>query len=145
MPTIELTHEKLDEQALLDSVRSNLAGAIVVFVGTTREITGDRRTVSLDYEAFEELAVSELTRLGREAENRWGLTGCTIVHRLGNVPVEESSIVLAASAPHRRDALEAVGWLIDEIKKTVPIWKRERYADGTEEWVHPTPPAEGTS
>ncbi|GAB6166361.1 molybdenum cofactor biosynthesis protein MoaE [Thermostilla marina] len=138
MPTIELTHEKLEEQAVLDSVRSNLAGAIVVFVGTTRELTGDRRTVSLDYEAFEELAVSELNRLGCEAEKKWHLTGCRIVHRLGNVPVEESSIVIAASAPHRRNAFEAVAWLIDEIKKTVPIWKRERYADGTEEWVHPT-------
>lgn len=139
MPDIRLTDQAIDEQAVLESVRTNAAGAAVLFVGTTREFTAGRRTVTLHYEAYREMAEAELHKLATEAGKRFDLCHCAVVHRLGEVPLGETSIVIAVSAPHRADAFEAGRWLIDTIKQTVPIWKREQYDDGSNHWIHPDP------
>lgn len=132
-----LTHEPIDVAGILESVQSPAAGAVLLFLGTTREMTDGRRTVSLDYEAYPEMAEARLAELLDAACRRWQLTGCRIVHRLGHVPLAEASVAIAVSSPHRAAAFEAGQWLIDEIKREVPLWKKENWADGTSEWVHP--------
>jgi molybdopterin synthase catalytic subunit len=134
---ISLTHGAIDSAAVLSSVASNDAGAVVLFLGTTREFTHGRQTTSLDYECYPEMAERKLAELEAEARRRWPLTGCSIVHRLGHLELGEASIAIAVSSPHRQVAFEAGKWLIDTIKEVVPIWKQENWADGTSEWVHP--------
>jgi molybdopterin synthase catalytic subunit len=134
---IELTGEPIDTQAILQSVHSPGAGAMVLFVGTTREMTADRRTDFLRYECYEEMARAKLGGLADDALERWPLIKCAIVHRLGRVEVGETSVAIAVSAAHRRPAFDAGQWLIDRIKDVVPIWKQENWADGTSQWVHP--------
>ncbi len=141
---IEITHDEIDTGALLRAVESNLAGAAVLFLGTTREMTGDRRTRSLVYEAYEAMAHKKMTQLAEEATRRWSLTGCAIVHRLGELGLREASVAIAVSSPHRQVAFEAGKWLIDTLKEVVPIWKQENWADGTCEWVHPGQPPSAT-
>jgi molybdopterin synthase catalytic subunit len=137
---IEITHQEIDSSALLREVESNLAGATVLFLGTTREMTGELRTQSLVYEAYETMARQKMAELADEARRRWPLTGCAIVHRLGHLELREASVAIAVSSPHRQDAFEAGKWLIDTLKEVVPIWKQENWADGTCEWVHPGQP-----
>jgi len=134
---IALTTQPIDTAALLAQVSSHVAGALVLFLGTTRETTAGRRTASLDYECYPEMAERKLAELEAEARRRWPLTGCAIVHRLGHLELGEASIAIAVSSPHRQQAFEAGKWLIDTIKEVVPIWKQENWADGTSEWVHP--------
>lgn len=134
---IALTDQPIDSTALLAQVSSHAAGAVVLFLGTTRELTAGRRTASLDYECYPQMAEKKLAELEAEARRRWPLTGCVIVHRLGHLELGEASIAIAVSSPHRQQAFEAGKWLIDTIKEVVPIWKRENWEDGTSEWVHP--------
>src|SRR5436190_24360920 len=134
---IAITHQGIDTESLLNSVASNEAGAVVLFLGTTREFTQGRQTASLDYECYPEMAEKKLAELEAEARRRWPLTGCLIIHRLGHLELGEASIAIAVSSPHRHDAFAAGQWLIDTIKEVVPIWKQENWADGTSEWVHP--------
>jgi molybdopterin synthase catalytic subunit len=137
---IELTNQPIDSAAILEKVQSNQAGAVVLFLGTTREFTGDRRTTSLDYEAYPAMAESKLGALEAEARRRWPLCQCVIVHRLGHLELGEASVAVAVSSPHRGEAFEAARWLIDTLKLVVPIWKKENWSDGTTEWVHPDQP-----
>jgi molybdopterin synthase catalytic subunit len=134
---IALTDQPINAAAVLQQVASSEAGAVVLFLGTTREFTHGRRTASLDYECYPEMAQKKLAELEAEARRRWPLINCVIVHRLGHLEVGEASIAIAVSSPHRHDAFAAGQWLIDTIKEVVPIWKQENWADGTSEWVHP--------
>jgi molybdopterin synthase catalytic subunit len=134
---IELTRSPIDVAAVLAPVQSPAAGAAVLFLGTTREFTGRRQTVSLTYEAYEEMARKQLQTLATEACRQWALVGCAVVHRLGKVPVGDVSVAIAVSSAHRNAAFEAGKWLIDRIKEVVPIWKEEFQADGTRRWIHP--------
>jgi molybdopterin synthase catalytic subunit len=134
---IQLTNEPIDTAEIADQARSANAGAIVLFLGTTREFTGDRQTVALSYEAYREMAERRLADLEAEARRRWPVIECIIVHRLGLVPLTQSSVAIAVSTPHRADAFAAGQWLVDSLKADVPIWKREQWSDGTSEWVHP--------
>ena len=134
---ISLTHDPIDYQQLTESVRSNDAGAVVVFLGTVREMTGGRQTVALDYDAFPEMAQAKLAELEAEVRSKWPVTDIGIVHRLGRLELGEISVAAAVSCPHRADAFEAGRYLIDRLKVVVPIWKQENWADGTTEWVHP--------
>jgi molybdopterin synthase catalytic subunit len=137
---VSLVHGAIDTAAVLSTVASDAAGANVLFVGTTRGITAGLVTRSLEYEAHEPMARGELDRLRGEAIERFGLEACAIVHRLGVVPVGEASVAIAASAPHRREAFAAAEWLMEEVKRVVPVWKREEAADGARTWVHPDGP-----
>jgi molybdopterin synthase catalytic subunit len=134
---VSLTDQLIDPSTILAQVASHDAGAVVLFLGTTREFTHGRRTASLDYECYPEMAEKKLAELEAEARSRWPLTDCSIVHRLGHLQLGEASIAIAVSSPHRGDAFAAGQWLIDTIKQDVPIWKQENWADGTSEWVHP--------
>ncbi|HXT61124.1 MAG TPA: molybdenum cofactor biosynthesis protein MoaE [Pirellulales bacterium] len=134
---IALTDRPIDAAAVLERVSSPLAGAVVLFLGTTREMTGERRTQHLDYECYPEMAVKKMAELEAEARRRWHLTECALVHRLGRLEIGEASVAIAVSSPHRQAAFEAGQWLIDTLKEVVPIWKQETWADGATEWVHP--------
>ena len=134
---IELSDKPIDSGALVERASSPQAGAVVLFLGTVRESTRGRRTLWLDYECYPEMARSKLEELEAEARRRWPIVACEIVHRLGRLELGEASVGVAVSAPHRRDAFEAGQWLIDTLKEVVPIWKREHWADGSTEWVHP--------
>jgi molybdopterin synthase catalytic subunit len=134
---IRLTHDPIDIPGLLDVVGSSQAGAVVLFLGTTREFTHGRQTVSLDYECYHEMAEKQMVELETDARRRWPIIECGIIHRLGHIGLGEASVAIAVSTPHRRDAFEAGQWLIDTLKQVVPIWKKENWADGTSEWVHP--------
>jgi molybdopterin synthase catalytic subunit len=135
--SVSLTIAPIDATAVVAEVSSNNAGAVVLFLGTTRELTRGRRTASLDYECYPKMAEQKLAELEAEARGRWPLTGCSIVHRLGRLELGEASVAIAVSSPHRADAFAAGQWLIDTIKEVVPIWKCENWADGSSEWVHP--------
>ncbi len=134
---IRLTHDPIDHADVLQTVASTAAGAIVLFLGTAREMTAGRRTASLEYECYEEMAQKELAALEAEARDRWELVDCAIAHRLGSTGLGEASVAIAVSSAHRAAAFEAGRWLIDRIKEVVPIWKKENWADGTSQWVHP--------
>ncbi|MGI8981540.1 MAG: molybdenum cofactor biosynthesis protein MoaE [Pirellulaceae bacterium] len=134
---ISLTHSPIDPSAILAQVASNDAGAVVLFLGTTREFTKGRQTASLDYECYPQMAEAKLTELEALAREKWPLMHVAIVHRLGRLELGEASIAIAVSSSHRQAAFEAGKWLIDTIKEDVPIWKQENWADGTSEWVHP--------
>jgi molybdopterin synthase catalytic subunit len=134
---IEITDAPIDYAALTERVRTPRAGAVCLFLGTARELTGGRRTAALDYEAYPEMARKTMAELELEARHRWPVLEAALVHRLGHLEPGEVSVAVAVSCPHRRDAFDACRWLIDTLKEVVPIWKKETWADGTEEWVHP--------
>jgi molybdopterin synthase catalytic subunit len=134
---IEITEAPIDHAAITERVRSHQAGAVCTFLGTVREMTGPKQTRSLDYEAFPEMARKKLVELEDEAKRRWPIIDLALVHRVGHLDLGEISVVVAVSCPHRSEAFDSCRWLIDTLKEVVPIWKRETWADGTEEWVHP--------
>lgn len=134
---IALVDDALDGDSLLRWVGDEDCGARMVFLGCTRRTTGDRVTERLAYEAYRELAVTELSDLAREASARWPLRAVAIHHRLGVVGVGEASVAVAVSSSHRGAVMEVVPWLMDRLKERVPIWKQETYADGSSEWIHP--------
>jgi molybdopterin synthase catalytic subunit len=114
-------------------------GAVNLFLGTTRDHHEGRRVVRLEYEAYERMALAALDALEREACARFRLGACIIVHRLGPVPVTEASVAVVTSAPHRAAAFDAARWVMDELKRSVTIWKKEYFSEGGSEWVsgHP--------
>jgi len=133
----ELTTEPIDVGSVARRVVLPECGAIVSLDGFTREWTKGRQTKYLVYEAYDGMAVSEMQRLGAEAHKRFAIAHIGIVHRTGRLEIGETSVVISVSAPHRKAAFEACEWAIRELKRTVPIWKKEVYEDG-EEWVQPT-------
>lgn len=134
---IQLTREEIDIHDLTESVRSNQSGAVILFLGTVRELTGGKKTSALDYEAYPEMAELKLQELEQQARERWPIDRVALVHRLGHLELGEVSVAVAVSCPHRHQAFDAARFLIDELKAWVPIWKKENWADGTTEWVHP--------
>jgi MoaE-MoaD fusion protein len=130
----ELTTEPIDVGSVARRVVLPECGAIVSLDGFTREWTKGRRTKYLIYEAYNGMAVSEMKRLGDEAHKRFDIAHIGIVHRTGRLEIGETSVVISVSAPHRKAAFEACEWAIKELKRTVPIWKKEVYEDG-EAWV----------
>ncbi|MGH9929623.1 MAG: molybdopterin converting factor subunit 1 [Pyrinomonadaceae bacterium] len=130
----ELTADPIDVGAVARRVVLPECGATVTLDGYAREWTRGRRTLHLFYEAYAPMAERELERLGREAHERFDIAHIGIVHRTGRLEIGETSVVIAVSAPHRRAAFEACEWAIKELKRTVPIWKKEIFADG-EVWV----------
>jgi molybdopterin synthase catalytic subunit len=130
----ELTTEPIDVGAVARRVVPPRCGATVTLDGYVREWTRGRRTLYLVYEAYAPMALAEMRRLGREAHERFRVAHVGIVHRTGRLEIGETSVVISISAPHRRAAFEACEWAIRELKRTVPIWKKEFFEDG-EVWV----------
>ena len=131
----ELTRARIDVAPLLAAAARSECGAVNLFLGTTRDHHGGRRVVRLEYEAYESMATDALTALERTACERFALAHCAVVHRLGEVPVGEASVAVVVSSSHRSAAFDASRWLMDELKRTVPIWKKEYFAEGDSEWV----------
>ena len=129
-----VTERPIHLQELVDFVTDPEAGAIATFIGTTRNNNEGRKVIALDYEAYPEMAEKELTRLGEEARKKWQICRMAIVHRVGPVQITEPSVMIAVSAAHREAAFAACRFAIEEIKKTVPIWKKEVY-EGGEIWI----------
>jgi MoaE-MoaD fusion protein len=133
----ELTTEPIDVGEVSRRVVLPECGATVTLDGYAREWTKGKRTLYLIYEAYDTMALTEMQRLGAEAHKQFDIAHIGIVHRTGRIEIGETSVVIAVSAPHRRAAFQACEWAIKELKRTVPIWKKEIYENG-EEWVEAT-------
>jgi molybdopterin synthase catalytic subunit len=134
MSFFEITTETLDIGAISRRVVPANCGAIVTLDGFVRQFTKGRETEYLVYEAYKPMALKEMEKLIAQAHKQFQIENVGIVHRLGKLEIGETSVVISVAAPHRRAAFEACEWLIKELKKTVPIWKKEVYADG-EIWI----------
>ena len=135
MLMIALTHTPIDYASIVESVRDPQCGGVALFLGTVRELTGDRVTTHLDYEAYAPMAEKALQELEAEVRERWPVRKMVMVHRLGRMEASEISVAVAVSTPHRGDAFAACQYAIDQLKVRVPIWKRENSPLGTQEWV----------
>jgi molybdopterin synthase catalytic subunit/molybdopterin converting factor small subunit len=125
-----LTRTAIPADELVAAAKQGSDGAVVVFDGIVRDNTRGRRTLFLDYEAYEEMAERQIAELAGQAVERFGVRGVTLVHRLGRLEIGETSVLIVVVSAHRGAAFEACRWLIDTLKKTVPIWKKETFADG---------------
>jgi molybdopterin synthase catalytic subunit len=132
---IEVTDRRLEAGRLRASLTDPRAGAVVVFEGCARDHHLGRPVGVLAYEAFVPMALKELERIREDAMGRFGLLRCAIAHRTGEVPLTEAAVVVGTASAHRREAFEAAAWIMDRIKDTVPIWKKEVYRDGGSAWV----------
>jgi molybdopterin synthase catalytic subunit len=135
---VRLTYELIDYHALTELVRRNGCGAVVTFLGTVREMTDGKVTAALDYEAHSSMAEKKMAEIEAETRQRWPVVEMVMEHRLGHLEVGEVSVAVAVSCPHRAQAFEACRHAIDRLKELVPIWKKENWADGGTEWVHPS-------
>ena len=125
-----VTRGRIALDRLLAAVRDPSAGALVTFLGTTRNENAGRRVIRLEYEAYTRMAEREMRALAVEAKRRWPIRKVAMVHRTGVVPVGQASVAIVVSAGHRAEAFEACHWLIDRLKEIVPIWKREHFRGG---------------
>jgi molybdopterin synthase catalytic subunit len=131
---IKIVHAPIDFDEILRSVKSPEAGAIDIFIGTTRNHSNGKEVLSLEYEAYEPMALRLMEGIIAEAHRRWSIIRIAIVHRVGKVEIGEASVIIAVSAAHRQEAFEACRYAIDAMKRDVPIWKREVFSDG-EAWA----------
>ena len=129
---------------LLEEVARVSNGAAILFIGTVRDVNDGREVTGIEYAAYEGMAARELEAIVREASERWEMRDIVIEHRVGELGLGEASVAIACAHPRRAQAFEAARWMIEELKRRVPIWKLEHYADGTREWVDPTRPAPET-
>ena len=127
---VAIVDAEIDADAIVRAVKAASDGAVCVFDGIVRDNTRGRKTLYLDYEAYREMALAQMRKLADEAVARFGVREVAMVHRLGRLQVGETSVLIAVASAHRAAAFEACRWLIDTLKKTVPIWKRETFADG---------------
>jgi molybdopterin synthase catalytic subunit len=132
-----LTESPIDPAALITRVQAADRGGTALFLGTVRDHHAGRRVSGLSYSSYKEMAEAECARIVQEAEGRWPVA-LAVLHRLGDLAVGEVAVGVAAAAAHRDAAFEAARWVIEELKQRVPIWKRERYVDGSVAWVDPT-------
>jgi molybdopterin synthase catalytic subunit len=139
---IGLSAHALDPAALERAVKTDTHGAVVTFLGTTRETSPDdpRPVAALEYEAYESLAVAEMKKIADETRDRFGPLGIAMVHRTGRVALGEPSVAVVVAAPHRGAAFDACRYAIDALKSRVAVWKREVYRDGDAAWIANTPP-----
>jgi molybdopterin synthase catalytic subunit len=128
----------IDPAKLIAEVQSNEFGAISVFIGTVRDMDHGQRVSAIDYSAYASMAESELEAILTEAEIKFGVTSIAVEHRVGSLALGDVSVAIVAAHAHREPAMECARFVIEEIKKRVPIWKLERFADGSSEWVDPS-------
>jgi molybdopterin synthase catalytic subunit len=136
--SIRLVREAIDLAALQATKPAD--GALCLFVGVVRDHNAGRRVLRLEYEAYEEMALPLMEKIAAECRERWPVTDVRIVHRLGPLAIGEASVAVAVASPHRREAFEACRYAIDTLKATVPIWKKEFYADGAAAFIEQADP-----
>ena len=129
-PRVALVRAPIDADAIVSAIKHAQDGAVTVFDGIVRNHTRNRRTLYLDYEAYESMALKQLDALAAEALAKFPVRDLRIVHRLGRLQIGETSVLIAVASAHRAAAFDACRWLIDTLKKTVPIWKKEYFEDG---------------
>ena len=139
-----LVTRPIDVAALIAEVSDHSCGATSVFLGTVRNVNEGRPVTGIEYKAYEPMAVREITEILTRARERFGIEHIVVEHRLELLGLGDVSIAIVAAHPHRQAAMDATRYAIEEIKKTVPIWKLEHYADGSREWVDPTHAARDT-
>jgi molybdopterin converting factor subunit 1 len=127
---VRIVREPIEASAVIEKVKTPEDGAAVIFEGVVRNHTRGRRTLYLDYEAYEAMALKKLETLAEEARSRFGVRQVALVHRLGRLEIGETSVLIVVASAHRGPAFEACRWIIDTLKKTVPIWKKEHFEDG---------------
>jgi molybdopterin synthase catalytic subunit len=132
----EITEDRIDVERLVRAVGKPEAGAIVTFLGTTRDHNAGRRVITLEYEAYPEMAIREMRRIAEDARRRFGIEAMAMAHRIGIVKVGEVSVAITVSAAHRDAAYTASRFGIDRLKEIVPIWKKEHY-EGGQVWIGP--------
>jgi molybdopterin synthase catalytic subunit len=136
MAMFEVVEHALDLSRLVAAVARADAGAVATFLGTTRDHNAGRRVIRLEYEAYPEMAVHEMERIGQQALERFGAKAVAIAHRIGVVEIGEASVAIAVSAAHRDAAFAGCRFAIDRLKEIVPIWKKEHYVGG-DVWIGP--------
>ncbi|MCH7513132.1 MAG: molybdenum cofactor biosynthesis protein MoaE [Bacteroidetes bacterium] len=135
---ILVTENPLEVEKAYAHAQAGNTGAVNIFVGTVRNKTDTRNVVNLEYEAYEGMAIKEMRKIAEEAASKWPVEKIIIHHRVGKLRVGEATVVIAVSTPHRHDSFEACRYIIDTLKKSVPIWKKEVFENG-EEWVSAHP------
>src|SRR5579863_2085765 len=133
-PLISITRERLDRDALVAAVSHPSVGGIVVFEGVVRDNARGKQVRYLEYDVYPEMAVQQIHEIVAEAERRWGVERVAVAHRVGILEIGEASVIIVVAAPHRGEAFDACRYIIDTLKTTVPIWKKEVATNG-EEWV----------
>jgi len=133
-----LTRTPISLDSLLTEVAHGDCGGTCVFLGTVRNGPDEQGVTAIEYSAYEEMVEAEFDRLLTDARARWPDARIAVRHRLGTIPVGEASIAIAAAAPHRAQAFEACRYVIEEVKRRVPVWKKELRVDGSEVWVDPS-------
>ncbi len=128
----------IDPSALLTEVASDAHGATSLFIGTVREVNDGRAVTGMEYTTYESMAAAELERIASEAHVQFMTSALVVEHRIGILGLGDVSVAIAVAHAHRAPALDATRYVIEQLKKRVPIWKREHYSDGTREWVDPT-------
>jgi molybdopterin synthase catalytic subunit len=137
-PLATLVRAPIDPSAIIRDVSNPANGAVLLFLGAVRQVNDGRDVTGIDYAAYEAMAQRELESIVAEAAERYGTADVAVQHRLGELAVEEVSVAIAVGHAHRDEAYAVSRFVIEELKRRVPIWKREHYADGTREWVDPT-------
>ncbi|MGH2494268.1 MAG: molybdenum cofactor biosynthesis protein MoaE [Ktedonobacteraceae bacterium] len=133
-PLISITRERLDREALVAAVSHASVGGIVVFEGVVRDNARGKQVRYLEYDVYPEMAVQQIGEIVAEAQRRWGVERVAVAHRVGRLEIGEASVIIVVASPHRGEAFEACRYIIDTLKTTVPIWKKEVATNG-EEWV----------
>ncbi|GFQ97948.1 molybdopterin synthase catalytic subunit [Trichonephila clavata] len=134
MDCIKITTDKIDMTDALARLSNPSCGATACFIGTTRDNFEGKKVKQLSYEAYGKMALKEMQKISDTMKSNWPIANVALIHRIGTVPVCETSVLVAACSTHRKDALEAVSYGIDAIKAEVPIWKKEEYDDGSYQW-----------
>lgn len=137
-PVAVLTRRPIDPTALMERVAAPRHGAVLLFLGVVREVNDGRGVTGIEYSAYESMAGREISAIAEEAVARFGGIDVAMEHRLGELALEEASVGIAVAHAHRGVAYDASRWILEELKRRVPIWKREQYVDGTREWVDPS-------
>jgi molybdopterin synthase catalytic subunit len=133
-----IVQHPIDPQALVAEVARPANGATILFLGTVRDVNDGRDVSGIEYAAYESMAARELDAIAREASARFGTDEIVVEHRIGRLGLGDVSVAIAVAHAHRAEAYDASRFVIEELKRRVPIWKREEYVDGTREWVDPT-------
>ena len=131
-----IVEQAIDASALLGEVAQNRNGACILFVGTVRDVNDGSHVTALDYSAYTDMAETELAAIVLEASERWSTPDIVVEHRIGSLALGDASVAIAVAHPHRGEAYEASRYIIEELKRRLPVWKREHYEDGRSEWVN---------
>ena len=135
----KITDTTITVQDVTKPIRGNDVGAVVTFLGTVRDNTMGRATAYLEYEAYAPMAEKKMAEIANEVRDKWGIKRMAMIHRVGRLEIGQVSVAVGVASPHRKDGFEACQYAMDRLKQIVPIWKREVWCDGEEEWVKPDP------